>query len=72
MSTIRDQSACGSCWAFAAVEAMSDRACIKLNVRRLPFLHPHPSPVLLFLSLRYMREIVSLALIFLCFVDLPP
>ena len=25
---IRDQSTCGSCWAFAAVESMSDRLCI--------------------------------------------
>jgi len=34
ISTIRDQSACGSCWAFGAVEAMSDRICIfqKQNV----------------------------------------
>jgi len=31
ISTIRDQSACGSCWAFGAVEAMSDRTCIGLK-----------------------------------------
>ncbi|XP_066261464.1 cathepsin B-like [Euwallacea similis] len=28
---IRDQSRCGACWAFAAVEAMSDRICIHSN-----------------------------------------
>ncbi|XP_049525658.1 cathepsin B isoform X1 [Dermacentor silvarum] len=30
---IRDQSMCGSCWAFGAVESMSDRICIHTNGR---------------------------------------
>lgn len=30
IAAIRDQSSCGSCWAIAAVEAMSDRHCIHL------------------------------------------
>lgn len=31
ISEIRDQSACGCCWAFGAAEAASDRMCIATN-----------------------------------------
>jgi len=37
MGFIRDQSACGSCWAVSSAEVMSDRHCIKSNGTKEPY-----------------------------------
>lgn len=36
ISYIRDQSNCGSCWAFGAVEAISDRICVASKGQQKP------------------------------------
>jgi len=38
VADVRDQSACGSCWAFGAVEAMTDRTCIQSQGKLTPHL----------------------------------
>jgi len=38
MGFIRDQSACGSCWAVSSAEVMSDRTCIKSGGNHTPFI----------------------------------
>ncbi|CAB3398849.1 unnamed protein product [Caenorhabditis bovis] len=37
---VRDQTNCGSCWAFSTAETMSDRTCIASNGAQQPILAP--------------------------------
>lgn len=41
LNDIRDQAGCGSCWAVAAAEAMTDRHCIASGGAKQPYLSAH-------------------------------